>query len=432
MADLKISQLQAHTSPTDNDLLAIVDIVGGETKKTTINELLTSTAATSVLESTLNKENATIDISTTKYPTVNLLKTGLDAKQPRNIYFGTTTTAAATAAKVVTLDSPFGSYTPQAGDIFVILYSGVAQTAANVTLDINSAGAKNVRLANANANNVGHTTASGGRLMYLYDGTYYHLIGSQLSTNTTYSEITQANIIDSAETTTGLISGRRAEDLMVNEATKTRTLTNKDLTTGNTFPTFNQNTTGNAGTATKLATARNINGVAFDGTANITITDSTKENTITAGTTSQYWRGDKSWQTLDKTAVGLGNVDNTSDATKNSASATLTNKRITKRVSSTTSTATLTPNSDAYDVVKLTAQAAALTIAAPTGTPTDGQPLLIQIVDNGTARALTWNAAFVAMGAALPTTTTISKILQVGCIWNAGTSKWLASSIQQV
>ena len=53
-----------------------------------------------------------------------------------------------------------------------------------------------------------------------------------------------------------------------------------------------------------------------------------KENTITAGTTSQYWRGDKSWQTLDKTAVGLSNVDNTSDATKNSATATLTNKTI--------------------------------------------------------------------------------------------------------
>ena len=36
-----------------------------------------------------------------------------------------------------------------------------------------------------------------------------------------------------------------------------------------------------------------------------------KENTITAGTTAQYYRGDKSWQTLDKTAVGLTNVDNT-------------------------------------------------------------------------------------------------------------------------
>jgi hypothetical protein len=38
------------------------------------------------------------------------------------------------------------------------------------------------------------------------------------------------------------------------------------------FPTLNQNTTGNASTATKLSTARNINGVAFDGSANITVT----------------------------------------------------------------------------------------------------------------------------------------------------------------
>lgn len=39
-----------------------------------------------------------------------------------------------------------------------------------------------------------------------------------------------------------------------------------------------------------------------------------KEPTITAGTTAQYWRGDKSWQTLDKSAVGLSNVDNVSAA----------------------------------------------------------------------------------------------------------------------
>ena len=41
-----------------------------------------------------------------------------------------------------------------------------------------------------------------------------------------------------------------------------------------------------------------------------------KEDSITAGTTAQYYRGDKTWQTLNKSAVGLGNVDNTSDATK--------------------------------------------------------------------------------------------------------------------
>src|SRR5690606_28488690 len=49
-----------------------------------------------------------------------------------------------------------------------------------------------------------------------------------------------------------------------------------------------------------------------------------KENTITAGTTGQYYRGDKSWQTLNKAAVGLGNVDNTSDANKPISTATQT------------------------------------------------------------------------------------------------------------
>lgn len=34
------------------------------------------------------------------------------------------------------------------------------------------------------------------------------------------------------------------------------------------------------------------------------------QSEITSGTTSQYWRGDKTWQTLNKSSVGLGNVDN--------------------------------------------------------------------------------------------------------------------------
>lgn len=45
---------------------------------------------------------------------------------------------------------------------------------------------------------------------------------------------------------------------------------------------------------------------------------------ITAGTTAQYLRGDKSWQSLNKSAVGLGDVDNTSDANKPISTATQT------------------------------------------------------------------------------------------------------------
>lgn len=39
-----------------------------------------------------------------------------------------------------------------------------------------------------------------------------------------------------------------------------------------------------------------------------------KEPSITSGTTSQYWRGDKSFQTINKADVGLGSVDNISAA----------------------------------------------------------------------------------------------------------------------
>lgn len=52
-------------------------------------------------------------------------------------------------------------------------------------------------------------------------------------------------------------------------ATLAQTFTNKDLTSGtNSFPTFNQNTTGSAAT---LTTARTIDGQSFNGSANITV-----------------------------------------------------------------------------------------------------------------------------------------------------------------
>ena len=46
------------------------------------------------------------------------------------------------------------------------------------------------------------------------------------------------------------------------------------------------------------------------GRATRNFTTNTYEPKITAGTTAQYWRGDKSWQTLNAAAVGLGNVTN--------------------------------------------------------------------------------------------------------------------------
>ena len=67
-----------------------------------------------------------------------------------------------------------------------------------------------------------------------------------------------------------------------------------------------------------------------------------KEATIVAGTTSQYYRGDKSWQTLDKTAVGLANVDNTSDINKPVSTATQAALNLKAPLASPTFTGTVT------------------------------------------------------------------------------------------
>jgi hypothetical protein len=64
---------------------------------------------------------------------------------------------------------------------------------------------------------------------------------------------------------------------------------------------------------------KTINSTSLLGSGNVSV-----EPTITAGTTGQYYRGDKTFQTLDKTAVGLANVDNTSDANKPVSTATQT------------------------------------------------------------------------------------------------------------
>lgn len=95
------------------------------------------------------------------------------------------------------------------------------------------------------------------------------------------------------------------------------------------------------------------------------------------------------------------------------------------------SSATPTPAADFYDQYNLTAQAAAAAIAAPTGTVTDGTSLIFRIKDNGTARALTWNAVYRAIGVTLPTTTVVSKTLYVGCKWNSTDAVWDVLAVSQ-
>lgn len=95
---------------------------------------------------------------------------------------------------------------------------------------------------------------------------------------------------------------------------------------------------------------------------------------------------------------------------------------ITPRVQSVTSSATVTPTSTS-DIVIITAQAEALTLANPTGTLLEGQSLIIRIKDNGTARTIGYDSSYRAIGVTLPTTTVVNKTTYLGCIWNATDSK---------
>jgi hypothetical protein len=101
--------------------------------------------------------------------------------------------------------------------------------------------------------------------------------------------------------------------------------------------------------------------------------------------------------------------------------------------STTASNATPTPVGFARrNQMMITAQAAAASFAAPSGTPVDGNSLVIRIKDNGTARALTWNAIYRALDTAnlpLPSTTVVSKTMYLGFMYNAADSKWDLISI---
>jgi hypothetical protein len=98
-----------------------------------------------------------------------------------------------------------------------------------------------------------------------------------------------------------------------------------------------------------------------------------------------------------------------------------------KRVTVTTQSATPTINTDNTDIASITGLAQAITSFTTnlSGTPVAGQMLMIQITDNGTARAIAWGVSFQSTtGAILPTTTVISTLLRVLFQWNVVASKW--------
>jgi len=65
----------------------------------------------------------------------------------------------------------------------------------------------------------------------------------------------------------------------------------------------------------------------------------------------------------------------------------------------------------------------ALTIANPSGTPADGDGFTIELVDNGTSRALTWGSKYANRMGTLPAATTAGKLHYLGVKYVAADDK---------
>jgi hypothetical protein len=106
---------------------------------------------------------------------------------------------------------------------------------------------------------------------------------------------------------------------------------------------------------------------------------------------------------------------------------TLTNKRITSRSLSLTSTSgAITPNSDLYDQVNYSLTGSS-SFSNPSGTPTNGQKLTIRLYAASTQTISSWASStngYRIVGTTLPTSVPAGKTIYVGCIWNSTDSRW--------
>jgi hypothetical protein len=271
MPDQKISELAAITT-IDNaaDVLPIVDTSATTTKKVTPTQLKTSLA--------LNNVDNTSDANK---PVSSATQTALDAKQA--------TLVSGTNIKTVNNTSLLGS-----GNISIssaVAWGGVTGTLSNQT-----------DLQTALDGKVDENTAITGatKTKITYDAKGLVTAGADATTADIASSTDKRYVTDAQLVVVGNTSGTNTGDNATNSQYSGLATSKQDALVSGT-------------------NIKTINSTSLLGSGNVAV-----EPTITATTSADYYRGDKTFATLNKSAVGLGNVDNTSDANKPVSTATQT------------------------------------------------------------------------------------------------------------
>lgn len=145
---------------------------------------------------------------------------------------------------------------------------------------------------------------------------------------------------------------------------------------------------------------------------------------LVIGTNVQAWDTDlDTWAT--KTAPSgtvVGNTDTQTFTNKTMIATT----NVISQSSATTSSTTPTPTGGSLrNDFQVTALAAGATFAVPSGTPANGNTLIIRIKDNASPQTLAFNAIYrFSTDIIAPTTTVTSKTMYLGFIYNSTDSKW--------
>ena len=271
MPNQKISELTAIvTVDTSLDVLPIVDTSANTTKKISPTALKTALA--------LNNVDNTSDANK---PVSSAQQTALDAKQA--------TLVSGTNIKTVNNTSLLGS-----GNISIssaVAWGGVTGTLSNQT-----------DLQTALDGKVDENTAITGatKTKVTYDAKGLVTGGADATTADIADSTNKRYVTDAQLVVVGNTSGTNTGDNATNSQYSGLAASKQDTLVSNT-------------------NIKTINSTSVLGSGNISV-----EPVITATTSADYYRGDKTFATLNKTAVGLGNVDNTSDANKPVSTATQT------------------------------------------------------------------------------------------------------------